>query len=148
MYDLVWASQVALMVKNPPANAGNIRGWGLIPGPGRCPGGGTGNQLQYSCLGDPMDSGAWWAIVHRVAKSRTWLKQLSMHAWYGLKLFFVFCFISFFFSADWDTLNWLFHDWLMLLCHTCGLKSSDQEINNQLIIIKWDTIRRIHSWWT
>ena len=68
------------MVKNPPANAGNIRGWGLIPGPGRCPGGGIGNQLQYSCLGDPMDSGAWWAIVHRVAKSRTWLKQLSMHA--------------------------------------------------------------------
>ena len=68
------------MVKNPPANAGNIRGSDLIPGPGRCPGGGTGNQLQYSCLGDPMDSGAWWAIAHRVATSRTWLKQLSMHA--------------------------------------------------------------------
>ena len=49
------ASQVALAVKNPPANAGDIRDVGLIPGPGRSPGGGHGNPLQYSCLENPMD---------------------------------------------------------------------------------------------
>ena len=57
-----------LVVKNSPANAGDV---GLIPGLGRCPGGGRGNPLQYSCLVNPVDRGAWWAIVHRVAKSRT-----------------------------------------------------------------------------
>ena len=49
---------------------------GLLSGSGRSSGGGNNNPLQYSCLGDPMDRGAWWATVHRVAKSRTWL---SMH---------------------------------------------------------------------
>ena len=74
------ASQVALVVKNPPANAGDIRQEGLIPGLGRSPGGGHGNSLQYSCLENPKDRGAWWATVHRVAQSWTQLKQLSMHA--------------------------------------------------------------------
>ena len=62
------ASQVALVVKNPPANAGNVRDLGLIPGWGRSPGGGHGNPLQYSCLENPMDRGAWWASPwgHRV----------------------------------------------------------------------------------
>ena len=54
------------MVKNLPANA---RDTGSIPGLGRLPGGGKGNPLQYSCLGNPMDRGAWWATVHGVAKS-------------------------------------------------------------------------------
>ena len=54
------------VVKNPPANAGDT---GLIPGSGRSPGGGNGNPLQYSCLGNPMDRGAWRAAVHEVAKS-------------------------------------------------------------------------------
>ena len=63
------------MVKNLPANAGDLRGVGLIPGLGRSPGVGYGNPLQYSCLEIPMDRGAWWATVHRVAKSRTRLKQ-------------------------------------------------------------------------
>ena len=62
-------------MKNPPANAGDTGFVGLIPGLGRCPGGGNGNPLQYSCLENPMDRGAWQAIVHGVAKSRT---QLSM----------------------------------------------------------------------
>ena len=53
------ASQVALMVKNPPANAGDVRDAGLIPGSGRSPGEGNGNPLQYSCLENPMDRGAW-----------------------------------------------------------------------------------------
>ena len=68
---------MALVVKNPTANAGDLRDVGLIPGLGRCPGEGNGNPLQYSCLGNPMDRGAWWAIVHGVAKGQTQLKQLS-----------------------------------------------------------------------
>ena len=66
-----WASQVVLMVKNSPANAGDVRDTGSIPGSGRFPGGGHGNPLQYSCLENPMDRGAWWAMVHRVAQSQT-----------------------------------------------------------------------------
>ena len=67
----LWASQVVLMVKIPPANAGDIRDVGLIPGSGRSPGGGHGKPLQYSCLENPMDRGAWWATIHRAAKSHT-----------------------------------------------------------------------------
>ena len=62
------------MVKNPPANAGDTGDAGSIPGLGRSPGVGNGNPLQYSCLEDPMDRGAWRAIVHRVAKSQTRLR--------------------------------------------------------------------------
>ena len=64
-------SQVALVVKNPPANAGDLRDVGLIPAQGRSPGEGNGNPLQYSCQENPMDRGARWAIVHRVPKSHT-----------------------------------------------------------------------------
>jgi len=74
------ASQVLLVVKNPPANAGDIRDVALIPGWGRSPGGRHGSPLQYSCLENPIDRGAWRATVHGVAKSQTQLKQLSMHA--------------------------------------------------------------------
>ena len=70
-----WASQVVLVVKNLPANAGDKRDVGSIPGSGRSPGGGHGNSLQYSCLENPMDRGAWRDTIHRVAKSRTWLKR-------------------------------------------------------------------------
>ena len=74
---------VALVVKNPPANVEDVRDAGLIPESGRFPREGHGNPLQYSCLENPMDRGAWWATVNRVcrvAKSQTRLKQLSMHA--------------------------------------------------------------------
>ena len=74
--DISGASQVALVVKNLPANEGDLRDAGLIPGLGRCPGGGIGNLLQYSCLENPMDRGAWWATVCGITKSGT---QLSMH---------------------------------------------------------------------
>ena len=63
------------MVKN---NAGDVRDVGSIPGLGRSPGGGHGNPLQYSCLENPMDRGAWRATVHKVAKGQTGLKCLSM----------------------------------------------------------------------
>ena len=59
------------MVKNVPANAGDIRDVGLILALGRSPGGGHGNPLQYSFLENLLDSGAWWVIVHRVTKSQT-----------------------------------------------------------------------------
>ena len=68
------------MVRNPLANAGNVRDMASIPGSGRSPGERHGNPLQYSCLENPTDRGAWRATFHRVAKSRTRLKQLSMHA--------------------------------------------------------------------
>ena len=67
----VWASQVALVVKNLPANAGDVRGTGSIPGLARSPGGGNGNLFQYSCLGNPTDRGAWQATAQRVAKNQT-----------------------------------------------------------------------------
>ena len=63
------ASQVVLVVKNPPAHAGDIRDAGYIPESGRSPGVGNGNPLQYSCMENPMDSGACRATVHRVAKN-------------------------------------------------------------------------------
>ena len=86
-------SQVALVVKNPSANVGDMRDAGLIPGSGRSPGGGHGNPLQYSCLENPVDRGAWWATVHRVAKSQTRLKQLSMCACFWLQRIKL-CFLS------------------------------------------------------
>ena len=77
---LVGASKMALVVKNPSANVGDIRDMCSIPGSGRSPGGRRGNPLHYSCLENPLDRGAWWAIVHGVAKSPTRQKQPSMHA--------------------------------------------------------------------
>ena len=64
-----------IVVKNLPANAGNTRDAGLIPGSGRFPGGGHGNPLQYSCLENPMDRRAWRATVHGVVKSWTRLSD-------------------------------------------------------------------------
>ena len=74
-----WASQVALMVKNPLANVEDVGDMGSIPGSGRSPEGGYCSPPQCSCLENPMQRGAWWATVHRITQSWTWLKQLSMH---------------------------------------------------------------------
>jgi len=71
------------VVKNLPANTGDTRDAGLIPESGRTTGVGNGNPLQYSCLGNSMDRGAWWTMVHGSAKSRTWLsthKHTHTHA--------------------------------------------------------------------
>ena len=65
--------QVALVVKNLPANEGDARNESLIPESGRSSGGGHGDPFQYSCLENPMDRGAWQAMVHGVAKNQTQL---------------------------------------------------------------------------
>ena len=72
--------QVVPVVKNPPANAGDVRDLGSIPGLGRSPGEGHGHPLQYSCLENPMDRGAWRATAHGATKSGTPLKLLSTQA--------------------------------------------------------------------
>ena len=71
--------KVALVVKNQPAKAGDIRDAGSIPGLGRCLRVGNGNPVQYPCLGNPMDRRAWQATVRGVANSWTRLKQLNTH---------------------------------------------------------------------
>ena len=71
VYRYAWVSQVALVEKNLPANSRDVRDTGLIPGSRRSPGRGNGNPLQYSYLENPMDRGAWWATVHRVATEAT-----------------------------------------------------------------------------
>ena len=81
-----WASQVVLEVKNPPASTRDIRDTGSIPGSGGSPGRGPGKRLQYSCLENPLDRGAWWATVRGVTKSRPRLKWLSTHALFPSRL--------------------------------------------------------------
>ena len=71
------ASRLALVVRNPPANAGDIRNISSNPELGRSPGGGHDNPLQYSCLENPMGRGAWQITVHGATKSQTSLKQPS-----------------------------------------------------------------------
>ena len=74
------ASEALLVVKNLPPHTGDVREWGSIPASGRSPGGGRGDPLQYSCLENLMDRGAWRAAVHRVTQSQTRLKWPSAHA--------------------------------------------------------------------
>ena len=75
-----WGFPGGSVVKNSPANAGDTKDVGSIPGSGRYPGGGHGNPFQYSCLENPMDREAWRATVHSVTKSQTRLKWHSTHA--------------------------------------------------------------------
>ena len=86
----IWDSQVALAVKQLPANAGDVRNVGLIPGSGRSSGGGHGKPLQYSYLESPMGREDWQAIIHRGTKSCTWLKQLSMHVCASTYVFYMY----------------------------------------------------------
>ena len=83
------------MGKNRPAHAGGVQDTGSIPGLGRIPGGGNGNPLWQSCLENPMDRGAWRAMIYRAAKGQTRLKQLSTET--GLSNNIVI-----FFSGQWE----------------------------------------------
>ena len=87
LYTFSWASQVALVVKNPYANAGDLRDMCSIPGLERSPGRGNSNPLQYSWLENPMDRGAQQATVHSVTESRAQLKWLGMHTYSELLIF-------------------------------------------------------------
>ena len=78
MYYCVWASQVVLLVKNLLPSAGDARDAVLILESGRSPGGGHGNPLQFSCLGNPMDKGAWQATAHGVLKNKTRLSTYTL----------------------------------------------------------------------
>ena len=94
---MYWAFQLALVIKNSPANAGNVRDAGSIPGPGNSPGGEHVNPLQCSCLENPTVRGAWWAAVHWVAQNQTTLKRLSMHTLYVLYIelqYIIYIFLS------------------------------------------------------
>ena len=77
-----WASQVAVVVKNPPANAGDIRDTGSIPWLGRSLRRGQSNPLQCSCLENPIDREDWRVTIQRIAKSQTQLKRYGMHIWW------------------------------------------------------------------
>ena len=93
LYDNAGASQVVLVVKDPPANSEDIRNSGLIAGSERASGGGHGNPLRYSCLENPMDWGAWQATIHRVARvGHDWSDLARM----TIKWYYNFC--DFFFS--------------------------------------------------
>ena len=70
-FGVIMRYQVALVVRSPPTNAGDVKDEGSIPGPGRSHGEGHGNPLQYPGLENPMDRRDWWAAVHSAAKSRT-----------------------------------------------------------------------------
>ena len=121
----LWSFPGGSGMKTPPANAGDT---GLIPGWGRSPGGGNGNLLQYSCLENPMDRGAWWATVHRVRhdwatehnnitqRSFTAPRPLcSIHSLTSTDFFFN-CLHSFAFSRTSYSWNYtVFSDWLSSL---------------------------------
>ena len=101
---MIWASGVVLVAKNPPASAGDVRNMLSIPGLRISPGGRHENPLQYSCLENPMDRGAWRPVVHGDAKSRRWLKQLSTHTHTCYTLGLVWSVIL----ATWPLEEWVF----------------------------------------
>ena len=105
------------MVKNPPASAGDT---GLIPGSGRSSGEGSGNPLQYSCLGNLMDQGAWQTTVYSVAKSQTQLKLLSTHIACGYTTRIVYPLISHWAFALFPPLAIINNAAMSICVHTFG----------------------------
>jgi len=102
-----WASLVAWVVKNSPASAGDEKDLGLIPGLERSPGGGHGNPLQYSCLENPMDGGAWRAVVHKVVHN--WSGSACAHTVHSCPVLTVNIFVlsSGLFSFSWIPRSWI-----------------------------------------
>ena len=119
------ASQVAVVVNNPPANAGDLRNASSIPGSRRSLGGGNGNPLQYSCLETSLGRGAWWASVHGVAKS--WRAEVTQHAHTHPPR-----------SGQVDTIPWL-------LCSWTHSRGSLQRLKPQLMGLR--NLRRKHLLW-
>ena len=113
----IWASQVALVVKNPPANTGDTRDMDLIPGLGRSPGEGNDNPLQYSCLKNAMARGSWQVTLHGVAKSQTRLSDWAhMRAITSGDFLLPFLLLSL--ERKWERLeawNLMCHSWLWRL---------------------------------
>ena len=75
--ETVWKLLLPLVAQTVKASAYNAGDLGSVPGSGRSPGKGNGNPLQYSCLENPMDGGAWWTAIHGITKSRTWLSDFT-----------------------------------------------------------------------
>ena len=113
IYICIWASQVALVVRNPPAKAGDLRDLGSIPESGRSPGGWRGNLLQFSCLENPLGRGAWRAIAHRVTKQWRWLKWFSTHA--HTYVYIYTCVCLFMVHSSWN-LSSQIRDWTHTSC--------------------------------
>ena len=107
-------SNMALVLKDPPADARDLRDTGSIPGSGRSPREGRGIPLQYSCLGNSMDRGAWWEMVHGAAKSGSRLKWLSTRSCleygvFSLDLAFSSSLYPIFKGSTFGELHWLVH---------------------------------------
>ena len=100
------------MAKTLPASAGEVIVIGSIPGSGRSPGEEHGNPFQYSCLENPLDRGIWWATVHGVTKSRTWLKQLT--TWISLLNNEIYLCPKEYMSPFWIIYLCLFFHWYIL----------------------------------
>ena len=103
MYSDIWQ----LSGKEPVCSAGDARDLGLIPGLGRSPGEGNGNPLQYSCLGNPMDKGAWRAALYRVEKESDTTEQLNTHTYIylGSKIYVYICTLTF--ITDMISIVWM-----------------------------------------
>jgi len=136
---------VVLVVKNPPANVGDTRGMGWIPGSGRSPGKGHGKLLQYSCLENCTDSGAWWVTVHRAAKSQTWLNNWA-HILVNI--------FSSGMSSQWAILKAFKINWCSEICKKsfqkilAGYKSSYTSNNIIVVVQLLSCVRLFATPWT
>ena len=150
--ELVMPSQVALLVKNPLPNAADVRDTGLIPGSGRSPGGGHGNPLQYSCLENSMDGGAWWATVHGLAKSRTQLSDFQFRPVHSRSRVWLFatpwtapCQASLFLTNSRSLLKLMSIESMMpfnrlILCHSLFLIPSTFQVLTTIYLSSLDTL--------
>ena len=124
-----WSFPGGSVGKESTCNVGDTRDVGLIPGLGRSPGGGHGNSLQYSCLENPMDRGAWWVTVHRVTKSWTWQKPTEHKLMWSRLRELLLCLLSSDFhnnSVRWSVSSLVF----------TMLKSSHRKTTNKNAITK------------
>ena len=129
-------TSVVLVLKNPPANAWDIRDLELTPGSGRCPGEENGNPLQYSCLKNPVDQGAWWTTVHGVTESQTVLKWLGTMYWPAVALM-----MTYKKSKASNNKGYLLHTHPQLSCNSAGLgfrvRLDPGLLHVSLILLDW-----------